>query len=346
MHTPQSARTLRKVSARALIPLALLLVVVAFVAPRIAASEPDPPSTYVVQPGDTLSAIADRFGTSVDVLVSLNDLTHPGHIVAGTTLRLPSGGAGSGAATETYRVQVGDTLSGIAAAHGLHTSELARLNGISDLDQIRVGTDLRLPSTGANAAGSGNRSHLVAAGETLSSIADDYGTSIPSIREANGLGSSDLIRVGQTLSIPSSTLPQLSTRTASALQDAASESGVDRYLLLALSLMESGWQSQVVSSTGAVGLMQLMPDTAEWTVDNLATDADNWHLSIEDNARVGAAYFAHLLFLEGGDVEGALASYYQGWASYRTNGMFEETRDYVDDVLALVGRLRASGVSG
>ena len=56
---------------------------------------------------------------------------------------------------------------------------------------------------------------------------------------------------------------------------------------------------------------------------------------------VGAEYFAHLLWLEGGDVEGALASDYQGWASYKTRGMYDETRDYVDDVLALVERLRA-----
>src|SRR4029079_4325120 len=113
--------------------------------------------------------------------------------------------------------------------------------------------------------------------------------------------------------------------------------------LLALSLMESGWQSQVVSHTGAIGLMQLMPDTAEWTGNNLTPTATNWHISIEDNARVGAAYFNHLLFLEGGDVEGALASYYQGWASYKSDGMFDETRDYVDDVLALAGRLRSEG---
>jgi soluble lytic murein transglycosylase-like protein len=169
--------------------------------------------------------------------------------------------------------------------------------------------------------------------------------SLASLRQANGL-STDLIRVGQVIGIPAvQALPQLPAQAAVALRGAAAESGVDVYLLMALALMESGWQNHVVSSTGAIGLMQLMPETAEWAVDHLASGADDWHVSLDDNARVGAAYFAHLLFIEGGDVEGALASYYQGWGSYKQFGMYDETRDYVDDVLALEARLRTGGTA-
>jgi soluble lytic murein transglycosylase-like protein len=189
-----------------------------------------------------------------------------------------------------------------------------------------------------------DRTHTVVAGETVSSIAADYGVSIGTVLDANGLGDSGLIRIGQVLTIPAAAvLPELSAETAAVLDEASAEFGIDRYLLMALSLMESGWQAGVVSHTGAIGLMQVMPDTAEWTVDYLLPSATNRHVSIEDNARVGAAYLNHLLFIEGGDVEAALASYYQGWGSYKADGMFDETRNYVDDVLALAARLRSEG---
>ncbi|MFN8583714.1 MAG: LysM peptidoglycan-binding domain-containing protein [Dehalococcoidia bacterium] len=335
---------MRFASTRVLVPLALILVTLIAVVPHISASERGP-STYIVQPGDTLSEIADRFGTTVEALVALNGLDDAGRIVAGQSLRLTSGASDGAPSSRVYRVQPGDTLWEIAQAQGVSVPDLARANGMSITDVLRTGMELHIPSTAPIGTAPADRIHVVSAGETLSSVADDFAVNVDSLRSANGL-ESDLIRVGQTLRVPQQALPQLSKQTAAALHEAASESGVDPYLLLALSLMESGWQNHVVSSTGAVGLMQLMPETAEWTVDHLATGADHWDGSLEDNARVGAAYFGHLLFIEGGDVEGALASYYQGWASYKQYGMYEETRDYVDDVLALEARLRARGTSG
>ena len=60
-------------------------------APVSPAPEPEPPDyiTYIIQPGDTLSQLAVRFGTTVNVLASLNDLTDPDLIYAGQTLRIP-----------------------------------------------------------------------------------------------------------------------------------------------------------------------------------------------------------------------------------------------------------------
>lgn len=332
---------------RAALPRALVLALavaaaVYAVAPRLAVfAERAGAATYLVQSGDSLSEIADRFDTTVAELVRLNGLADPDHLVTGTTLQIRVATRSGMASTTGYRVQEGDTLSAIASAHGLSTTALAQLNQLENPNFLRLGTELLIPSVGAAAStSSGTRTHTVATGETLSSIAAEYGTSVAAIVVANSLSNGNVIRTGQTLTIPAAALPELSVRAASALEHAAKASGVDRDLLMALSLMESGWQSHVVSHTGAVGLMQLMPDTAEWAVTHLSPDADNWHGSIEDNAIVGAEYFAHLLFLEGGDVEGALASYYQGWSSYKTDGMYEETRDYVDDVMALVERLR------
>jgi len=321
-----------------------LLIGIWLLGPHIAASEESPFDVYVVQPGDTLSEIADRFGTTVQAIAAENRLEDLNHIVTGTELAIPVPAASTlPVSTSAYEVQPGDTLWDLAAALGVSVSALAELNGLSNDSRLIIGSVLEVPVASTTVETPPDREHTVQAGETISRIAEAYGSSVAAIKGANGLDDADLIRAGQVLMVPAASLPELSVQTASVLQAASTEFGIDPYLLLALSLMESGWQSQVVSHAGAIGLMQVMPDTAEWTVDYLLPTATNWPVSIEDNARVGAAYLDHLLFIEGGDVEGALASYYQGWGSYKRDGMYDETRHYVDDVLALAERLRIEG---
>ena len=309
----------------------------------MAASQEPSSEVYIVQPGDTLADIAAHYGVTVAALAELNDLKNANIVVIGSKLALPesahtSAGAGS---LSTYEVQAGDTLWEIALAHGISVAQLADLNGISEHAFVIEGHELQVPGSSSSAATqAADRTHTVEAGETASSIADDYGISVTTLLGANPGINPDLIRVGQTLVIPAFSLPKLSAQTEAALLDSSLEFDLDPHLMLALSLMESGWQSNVVSHTGAIGLMQLMPETATWAVSYLAPEATNWSVSIEDNARVGAAYFDHLLLLEGGDVEGALASYYQGWASYHRDGMYDDTRQYVDGILALAARLR------
>lgn len=97
--------------------------------------------TYVIQPGDTLSGIAARFGTTVSTLSSLNNIADPNKIYAGTTIRVPE----NSSAAKTYTIRPGDTLSGIAARFGTTVSAIAALNGISDPNRIYAGTTVRIP---------------------------------------------------------------------------------------------------------------------------------------------------------------------------------------------------------
>ena len=111
---------------------------------------PVPPSpapqyiTYVIQPGDTLSGIAQRFGTSVRTLAELNGISDPDKIYAGNTIRVPENGSSGGSAPVYYTIRTGDTLSGIALKYGTTVSALARLNGISDPDKIYAGDRIRI----------------------------------------------------------------------------------------------------------------------------------------------------------------------------------------------------------
>ena len=113
--------------------------------------EPNPSGgyiTYVIQPGDTLSGIAARYGTTVSALAALNGISNPDKIYAGNTLKVPengSGGAGSsGNGARYYTIQPGDTLSGIALRYGTTVSALASLNGISNPDKIYAGQTIRI----------------------------------------------------------------------------------------------------------------------------------------------------------------------------------------------------------
>ncbi|SES49054.1 GH25 family lysozyme [Actinokineospora terrae] len=109
------------------------------------APTPPAPGTYVIAPGDTLSAIAVRFGTTVAALATLNGISDPNRIQAGAALRLPGPGAPAPAPPRRYQIRSGDTLSGIAARHGTTVAALARLNGLANPDRIQAGAWLTLP---------------------------------------------------------------------------------------------------------------------------------------------------------------------------------------------------------
>ena len=103
--------------------------------------------SYTIQPGDTLSGIAGRYNTSVSELMRLNPfITNPDRIQAGWTIQVPGGG-GTGGGTQSYTIQSGDTLSGIATRHNTSVSELMRLNPwITNPDVIQVGWTIQVPS--------------------------------------------------------------------------------------------------------------------------------------------------------------------------------------------------------
>lgn len=117
-----------------------------------------PSRAHVVQPGESLSRIAARYGVSVADLVTANGISDPNRVLAGARLRIdasapadvPAGVAPvvpgiAGGAGGTHVVAVGQTLSGIAGQHGVSVADLAAANGISDPDLIRVGQRLVVP---------------------------------------------------------------------------------------------------------------------------------------------------------------------------------------------------------
>ena len=95
----------------------------------------------------------------------------------------------------------------------------------------------------------------------------------------------------------------------------------------------------MVSSANARGVMQVMPGTWSYVQDNLADRALDPN-SATDNVHAGVLYLKRLLDDTGGDESAAIAGYYQGLASVRSRGMYDDTQQYVANVQALRAPLR------
>ena len=102
--------------------------------------------TYTVQPGDTLSAIGERFGVPFQVIARANGIANPDMINVGQVLRIPPADAPAPEPEpRTYAVRPGDALSSIGREFGVSYTEIARANGIANPDMINVGQVLRIP---------------------------------------------------------------------------------------------------------------------------------------------------------------------------------------------------------
>lgn len=179
---------------------------------------------HTVKAGNTLSGLAKQYGTTVANLKSVNNLKsdtiYVGQklVIKGTanteTKPAPSTGTGSNTGTSSYAVKSGDTLSGIARKYNTTVVNLKSLNKLSS-DTIYVGQKLAVsgtvkeeakPSTGTPSSntGSSTTQHTVKAGNTLSGLAKQYGTTVANLKSINNL-KSDIIYVGQKLTVTGTT---------------------------------------------------------------------------------------------------------------------------------------------
>lgn len=179
-------------------------------------------------------------------------------------------------------------------------------------------------------------------GDSLSQIAARNGTTTTALASANGISNPDLIRIGQRLTIPSAQRSGVSPSQAEVgrlIEEISHAYGWSPAFVKALAWQESGWNNEVVSSAGAIGIMQVMPGTGSFVSRHLVGRELDLH-DPRDNVVAGVAFLQYLWELTGGDVRQTLAGYYQGLASTRQNGMYPSTKAYIANVLALRERFR------
>ena len=134
------------------------------------------------------------------------------------------------------------------------------------------------------------------------------------------------------------------------LKDASQTHGIDYELLQALIATESGFDTFAVSPKGAVGLMQLMPPTAEryGVKADKKTPIEKKLTDPKTNIRAGTSYLRDLIKMFPGQLELAVAAYNAGEGAVQRAGNkipnYPETKNYVKTVMQLYGHLKPPGV--
>jgi LysM repeat protein len=176
---------------------------------------------HVVQAGDSLGAIAARYGVAAQDLAAYNGVINPNLLFAGQALEIPGAGISPEALAPAvqslpggsgyYTVRGGDTLSEIARHYGMSTADLMRLNGINNPNLVWVGQTLRVSARVDAPAYETVRTpdafpaeqiHVVVQGDTLAGIAAGYRTTVQQLMVANGLPNPNFVWTGQRLRIP------------------------------------------------------------------------------------------------------------------------------------------------
>jgi LysM repeat protein len=273
------------------------------------AAAPSSQGSYTVAAGDTLSGIAARAGLSTSSLAAANGLDPNAFLITGTVLSLAGGAApaqpaaapeaGGPAPQGAYTVRTGDTLAGLAAQTGVSMEAMAAMNGLDPNGLLLTGTVLKLPGGAPAPAGASEPAPAA--------------TVVPDAAPA----------------------PTAQHVTAADIQNVAAAHGVSPSLAAAIAWQESGFNNGMVSPANARGVMQVMPGTWDYVQQNLAGEQQLDPNSATDNIHAGVLYLKRLITDAGGDESAAIAGYYQGLASVRERGMYDDTQQYVDNVQAL-----------
>ncbi|HTW11590.1 MAG TPA: transglycosylase SLT domain-containing protein [Solirubrobacteraceae bacterium] len=239
-------------------------------------------------------------------------------------------------------VMPGETLTSVAAADGLSVNALAAANGISPESELIIGQVLEIPPlTPQTAAGS---SAHVQPTHSATQYVSDTGTATTQTQSDTDTQTSTTTQPASPpvkhTAATSYGAPEPTDEYVSAAEIAeiADSEGVPPALAEGIAWQESGWSNDVVSNVGAVGVMQIVPTTWSW-IDTYLTPADPLQTaSAAANIRGGVLLLHQLLAETNGSWSLTAAGYYQGLASVDKHGMYADTQQYVNDVLALAAR--------
>ena len=196
--------------------------------------------------------------------------------------------------------------------------------------------------------------YVVKAGDNLTQLSRRFDVSLAELLEANPkVRHRDLVDVGTRLRVPphrvglpaSIRLSPERLRLRPVIRHWAARNKLPADLLEATLYLESGWNQARISSTGAVGVGQLMPATAAYIRSELIgpqAGGPALRASVaEHNIRMSARFLRQLLTSTNGNVGGALHRYYQGAGSIAANGLYNDTKSYAASIQALRQRFRA-----
>jgi LysM repeat protein len=177
-----------------------------------------PPASHLVQSGETLQWIAERYNVTQEAIIEINNITNISRLTIGQILALPETSAPTIFTTE-HTVQPGQTLREIGELYGISWEELAEINNLPNPNLLQVGQTLIVPAVGsapepqpvvvAPAPVTAQpqppaqlQTYVVQVGDNPSLIADRFGVTLQSLIEINNLGGNLPIFAGDVLLIP------------------------------------------------------------------------------------------------------------------------------------------------
>jgi LysM repeat protein len=205
------------------------------------------------------------------------------------------------------------------------------LSAIVRRDAVPVRTQTVVTKTSA---------HVVRVGDTLTALAAKFHTTISALAGANHIDPAKPIVIGQHLRLPAAAPAALTSQRLDVrgmLDQWSARLGVDAHLVRALAWMESGFQTEIVSSAGARGVLQTLPTTRSY-VETVLAGRKIPH-SVDGDIEVGILYLKHLLGVFSGNERLALAGWYQGELAVKKHGLYKVTKPFVANVLALRTRM-------
>jgi len=186
--------------------------------------------------------------------------------------------------------------------------------------------------------------YVVREGDTLTAIGKRYGITVRKLASANKIDPAKPIIIGAKLKVPGgapratrSALAATPSTVRATLDAWSSRLGVPSRLVRALAWMESGFQPNIVSEAGAKGVLQTLPVTREFVEDVLV--GKRLPTTLDGDVQVGVLFLRHLLKQFDGNERLALAAWYQGEAAVRRDGVYEVSKPFVANVLALEQRM-------
>jgi murein DD-endopeptidase MepM/ murein hydrolase activator NlpD len=187
--------------------LPVLLVLIALLLPlrsaRAQDAPPEPGPVYIVQSGDTLWSIAQRFGVSMDALAQANGITDPNQLLVGMRLVIPGLDGLSGVLTTT-QIPFGESLASLSSRYRIPSTLLIRLNKWTNPEFTAAGASLVIPvpeESGTLPDLRGNRATLKA-GQSLLELAVRRGVNPWALMGGNELPAGWAALPGETLYLP------------------------------------------------------------------------------------------------------------------------------------------------
>ena len=166
--------------------------------------------TYTVQKGDSLYSIAKKYSTTVQEIISLNHLTN-NNLSIGQKLSIPESGEEDNTLPSfiNYTVQKGDNLYSIAKKYNLTVDQILKDNGLTNTN-LSIGQNLKIRTDNTSVVEecygeeytppANTNSYTVQKGDSLYSIAKEFGISVDSLKNKNNLTSNTLV-ISQILNI-------------------------------------------------------------------------------------------------------------------------------------------------